>query len=140
MRAVATFQGVLSTSRVHFSQPKDSSIVTIRGEMVGLTGTHGIHVHEYGDMMHHGKHFNPNNGYHGGRNDPDSHAGDLGNISRVNFTIKTTKISLRVTDENCVIGRCLVIHRGEDDLVSQPSGNSGNMMDLAVIGLAKNKK
>jgi Cu-Zn family superoxide dismutase len=141
MKAVATFQGRLNGSRVHFSQQKDSNIVTVRGEMRGLTGIHGMHVHEYGDLMHHGKHFNPNDGYHGDRNDPHSHAGDLGNISGVNFTIKTRKISLRVTDENCVIGRCLVIHQGEDDLVSQPSGDSGDMMDLAVIGLApKNKK
>jgi Cu-Zn family superoxide dismutase len=136
MKAVATFQGALHGSQVHFSQADNSNVVHIKGDMVGLSHVHGMHIHEFGDMKNPGKHFNPFKKKHGSLRDPESHAGDLGNIIG-SFQIRTTKISLRVTDANCVIGRCLVIHESEDDLVTQPSGDAGHKLDLAVIGIKK---
>jgi len=37
-----------------------------------------------------------------------------------------------------IIGRGIIIHAGEDDLTSQPSGDAGARIACGVIGVAQN--
>ena len=38
---------------------------------------------------------------------------------------------------NSIIGRAVIIHAGEDDLVSQPTGDAGGRVAYRVVGIAK---
>jgi superoxide dismutase, Cu-Zn family len=113
-------------------------------------GNHGFHIHKFGDIRDGctsaGPHFNPFNRAHGGLDDINSHAGDLGNVYSNNKlckgTIKTNKISLLNNKRN-VIGRTLVIHANVDDCgmgsnhESSKTGNAGSRLACGVIGLSK---
>lgn len=112
-------------------------------------GKHGIHVHEVGacdasgDTPYEsaGGHYNPTNESHGGLDDEDSHAGDLGNIEvdedgAFSHEITTDKVTLIPTEENTLNdedGSALIIHAGEDDLETDPSGESGDRIACGVI-------
>ena len=153
MKAVAVFQGHLC-GYVEFKQVGEK--VRIKGEVYGLkkNSLHGFHIHTYGDLRNNCKnacsHFNPYVATHGGRGDSkmNRHVGDLGNVktdrfgvAKINFT--DDMISLNMKKKNCVIGRSIVIHSGEDDLgmggnkESLKTGNAGSRLDCAVIGIAK---
>jgi len=41
--------------------------------------------------------------------------------------------NVSLTGTNSIAGRVLVVHQGEDDYVSQPSGNSGEQIGCGVI-------
>jgi superoxide dismutase, Cu-Zn family len=127
-----------------FQQKEDGVHVT--GEVTGLEpGKHGFHIHEFGDLRDPkgesaGGHFNPDGHQHGGLEDNERHAGDLGNITadargiaRVDKLAKGLKL-------HYVIGRSIVVHGGEDDLTSQPSGDAGPRVALGVIGFAQVKQ
>jgi Cu-Zn family superoxide dismutase len=81
---------------------------------------------------------NPSGAPHGDPNDADHrhHAGDLGNVRAENNG--TVRQWLRTEDLQLqgpagVIGKALVVHAGEDDLKSQPSGESGPPVACGVI-------
>lgn len=118
--------------------------VRVAGEVRGLVpgSEHGFHIHEKGDCGNNGEaaggHFNPAGGVHGKYGAPGSHAGELpslvadsGGVAR--FQVDDHSISLTEGAANNVIGRALVVHRDRDDLVSQPSGNSGPRIACTVI-------
>ncbi|WP_437186238.1 superoxide dismutase family protein [Planctomicrobium sp. SH668] len=114
----------------------------LKGEVTGLTpGLHGFHIHEFGDLsdpkgLAAGGHYNPDGHEHGGLHDDVRHVGDLGNIeaNADGVAVVDMKISgLKLAD---VLGRSLVVHAGEDDLKSQPSGNSGDRVAVGVIALS----
>jgi Cu-Zn family superoxide dismutase len=120
-------------------------IVQIAGTVEGLTpGKHGFHIHEFGDLTSSdgtsaGGHFNPDGHEHGGPEGHERHVGDLGNITaneegRADVMIKVEDLQLHF-----VIGRSLVVHEKEDDLKTQPSGNSGARISVGVIGIANEK-
>lgn len=114
--------------------------VRVTVQVSGLTrGKHGIHVHAIGlcdpaAFTSAGSHFNPTSSTHG------HHAGDLGNISINNrgsgkLRLNTTQFtlsdgSLSILDGD---GSALIIHAGEDDLVTNPTGNSGARVVCGVI-------
>jgi len=123
---------------------------TSEGSGSGLEeGLHGIHIHETGvcdpstetPFESAGGHFNPTDASHGGLDDEDSHAGDLGNIevdSEGTFgaDITTDKITLEAGAENSLDdadGSAIIIHAGEDDLQTDPSGESGDRLACGVI-------
>jgi Cu-Zn family superoxide dismutase len=124
---------------IHFTQVDGR--LRIEGELYGLTpGKHGIHVHEFGDCGDEGKmageHFNPDGMQHGRPMDPQSHAGDLGNIEadaagHARLSMEDPRLSL--TGSAAVLGKSLVLHALEDDLQSQPSGKSGARSGCGVI-------
>jgi Cu-Zn family superoxide dismutase len=158
MNAVATFNGLIQGS-ITFSQSNDG-IVNIKGTLTGfknllcgrINSLHGFHIHEYGDLRDNCKkacaHFNPLNHHHGGLNDKNSHAGDLGNIvvnesGSAIINLQTSKISL--TDPKLsIIGRSLMIHEDPDDVGlgnhddSLTTGHAGKRIACAVIGLTNN--
>lgn len=87
------------------------------GQVEGLKpGKHGFHVHQFGDYtggcVSAGGHFNPSKKEHGGPNDENRHAGDLGNV----VAGEDGKVSVDITDaqiplsgENSIIGRSVVV-------------------------------
>jgi Cu-Zn family superoxide dismutase len=88
-----------------------------------------------------GGHFNPTDASHGGPDDEDSHAGDLGNLTvddngAFEFEITTDRVTLDPEAENSLAdqdGGALVIHAGADDLKTDPSGESGERLICGVI-------
>jgi Cu-Zn family superoxide dismutase len=117
----------------------------VQGEITGLTpGEHGFHVHEFGvwneDGMASGGHFNPSKSEHGSHDSAKRHVGDLGNVKADDSgkaVIDLEDDQLSFEGPNCILGRGLVVHEKADDLKSQPSGNAGGRLAVAIIGVAK---
>ena len=107
------------------------------------SGLHGVHIHEKGDCSddkaaNAGGHFNPAGAaHHGGPAGTERHGGDLGNISvddKGNGQLDVTVSGLNLDgDERGIVGRAIVVHEKEDDLHSDPSGNSGARIGCGVI-------
>ncbi|HXR15246.1 MAG TPA: superoxide dismutase family protein [Terriglobales bacterium] len=110
-------------------------------------GTHGIHFHQNAkcdgpDFKSAGPHFNPDGKKHGLENPNGHHAGDM-----MNFTVDAKgKAKLKLTDSDVGLGdgtnshslfsnggTALVIHAKEDDMKTDPSGNSGDRIACGVI-------
>jgi Cu-Zn family superoxide dismutase len=129
---------------VHFTK-KEGGIEVVADIMGLAPGKHGFHIHEYGDCTaadatSAGGHFNPDMKQHGAPTDMDRHVGDLGNLdagadSTAHYDRTDTQISFSGT--HSIIGRGVIIHSGEDDFVSQPTGNAGSRVACGVIGIAK---
>lgn len=129
---------------VYFIKGKDGIEVT--ADIEGLTpGKHGFHIHEYGDMRKDdgtsaGGHFNPENKPHGSPDMNNRHVGDLGNIiategESVAHYMRTDTL-ITFTGKHSIIGRAVIIHQGEDDFKTQPTGNAGMRIGGGVIGIA----
>jgi Cu-Zn family superoxide dismutase len=108
-------------------------------------GKHGCHIHEYGDGscadgMCTGEHFNPTNAKHGSLVSPDRHVGDFGNLEADSTGVAQAEFvakGLTLNGPHSIIGRAIIVHADPDDLVSQPSGNSGARVGCGIIGVAK---
>lgn len=106
--------------------------------------THGFHIHEYGDCTaldgtSAGGHFNPEDQPHGGPDSEERHVGDLGNITvDENGFAELDYIDPMLSFEGprSIIGRGMIVHAGEDDLESQPTGAAGARLSCGVIGIA----
>lgn len=109
-------------------------------------GMHGIHFHQEGkcetpDFKSAGDHFNPENSMHGIDNPDGPHAGDLPNIEvgedgTASQEFKAENVTLKIGEENSLFkeeGTALVIHAGEDDQITDPSGDSGDRVACGVI-------
>jgi len=105
-------------------------------------GDHGLHLHEAGNcdpagektFEKAGAHFNP-----GAMTHPQ-HAGDLGNLvvdasgnALLMGTIATVTYDAGEWGLADADGTALVIHADPDDLVTDPSGNSGARVACAVL-------
>ena len=84
-----------------------------------------------------GGHFNPGKTAHGGPQDKEHHAGDLGNIEANKDGVAQVDITAPWLKLHFVIGRSIIVHAGEDDLESQPSGDAGPRVAMGVIGIAE---
>jgi Cu-Zn family superoxide dismutase len=132
------------TGTVTFMKMGDQ--VHVEADITGLKpGKHGFHIHEKGDCSapdaaSAGAHFNPTQHKHGGPTmPPERHEGDLGNVE-TDASGKTHlswmgKLSLSGADS--IIGKSVVVHEKEDDLKTDPSGNSGARVACGVIVAAK---
>ncbi len=119
--------------------------VLIRIEVTGLPPSQwvGFHVHETGSCDHTtghesaGGHFNPTDAQHGYNADGGPHAGDMPNqYVGADGTLRAEVFNGNVTlndGETNIRGKALMIHGGQDDYQSQPSGNAGNRQACAVI-------
>ena len=137
---LSSLSGGKARGTVFFMQEADD--ILIEAEFDGLTpGIHGIHIHEHGDCGGEagaaaGAHFNPNMGSHGGPGVAGNHEGDLGNIiadatGHARLTLRDKELQL--AGSNSILGRSIVLHAGEDDMKSQPAGNSGARVSCGVI-------
>ncbi|WP_153641195.1 superoxide dismutase family protein [Prolixibacter sp. NT017] len=120
--------------------------VQVVADLKGLApGKHGFHVHQYGDISaadgtSAGGHFSPENVNHGGPDADVRHVGDLGNIVvAADSTGHYQRIDkmVKLNGPHSVIGRAIIVHSGEDDLTSQPTGAAGSRIAEGVIGIAK---
>jgi Cu-Zn family superoxide dismutase len=141
-KATATLEpksGSKVTGTVTFT--KTGAETRVVADIENLTpGKHGFHIHEKGDCSaadaaSAGGHFNPTHQHHGGATGSERHAGDLGNIeadasgkAHLDWTGK-----LSFSGDNSIIGRSVVVHEKEDDLKTDPAGNSGARIACGVI-------
>lgn len=120
--------------------------VTVSYEIQGLTPgeTRGFHVHETGDCSapdatSAGGHFNPYNHDHGAMDAEESHVGDLGNITAdaqgnaVGTIDDLSKLTLKDGELSNIVGRSVIVHAQQDDLVSQPTGDAGGRVACGVV-------
>lgn len=125
---------------------REGEAIKVVADIEGLTpGKHGFHIHEFGDCSamdgtSAGGHFNPENVRHGAPTDSVRHVGDLGNLEagsdgKAHFEMSDAMLAFSGT--HSIIGRGMIIHAGEDDLTSQPTGNAGARVACGVIGVAK---
>lgn len=109
----------------------------------GHAGLHGFHLHEVGDCSAEdytsaGGHFNPTGVDHGGPGAEVHHAGDLGNIEigeDGSGSLDLVSTMLSFDGDNSVVGRAVILHAGEDDLTSQPTGAAGARDACGVVQL-----
>jgi Cu-Zn family superoxide dismutase len=113
--------------------------VQVQGFAAAKAGEHGIHIHTVAscaatDFASAGGHFNPTSKKHGLNSPEGSHTGDLPNIifdgagnakleTAVNGIVFEQGAAGSIFDAD---GSAVVIHAGPDDMVTDPSGNSGS--------------
>ena len=112
-------------------------------------GTHAIHIHQNPacdapDFKTAGGHFNPSGKQHGLQNPAGHHAGDLpvnievrddGN-GQAKFTSKD--VTLDPKAPNSVFangGTSVIVHKGPDDMKTDPSGNSGARESCGIVSI-----
>ena len=112
--------------------------VTLEANLVGLSpGMHAIHLHEKADCSSDdgspaGGHWNPTFEPHGAWGaETGFHRGDIGNFEvdekgNGYAEITTDLWCIGCEDETKdILGKAIIVHQGEDDLTSQPSGAAG---------------
>jgi len=123
--------------------------IEIVADVQGLSpGKHGFHIHEFGDCSapdatSAGGHFNPENMPHGAPTDKERHVGDLGNLvadSEGNAHYERVDGQIAFAGAHSIIGLAVIVHQGEDDFTSQPTGNAGPRVACGVIGIAQTYK
>jgi Cu-Zn family superoxide dismutase len=108
-------------------------------------GEHAVHIHEMAKcegpgFQTAGAHFNPDGKQHGLKNPQGPHAGDLNNFvvkadGTATASINDGRVNLG-TEKNSLFtngGTSLVIHAKADDMVTDPSGNSGDRIACGLI-------
>jgi len=104
-------------------------------------GGHAIHIHQTArcqvpDFKSAGPHFNPTNKKHGLKNKEGHHAGDMQNFTvpasgRKSISLHNSDVTLDQLTANG--GTALVIHAKADDMMTDPSGNSGDRIACGEI-------
>jgi Cu-Zn family superoxide dismutase len=104
-------------------------------------GQHGAHIHTVGkcegpDFMSAGGHWNPTMHKHGSMNPEGPHQGDLPNL----VVAKNGKGNLGINLPGATLeglldadGSAIVIHAKVDDMMTDPSGNSGARIACGVF-------
>ena len=141
MSAICVFTNNMNkkiSGKVVFKETKRG--LQIKINMSGISpGLHGFHIHQYGDLSEGCgslcSHFNPTNSVHGGRDSPERHLGDLGNIiadKSGNVDMVIYDKFLTITGKYGILGRSVVVHADEDDLGLGGLDESGNIVDEKV--------
>lgn len=129
---------------VTFTQTDDG--VRVQATVSGLNSQalHGFHIHQYGDCRASdgtsaAGHYNPMDMPHGSPTDDERHVGDLGNLPTNEegvADIDYTDTEIELNGVNSIIGRGVIVHAGQDDLETQPTGAAGARLGCGVIGVA----
>jgi Cu-Zn family superoxide dismutase len=133
-----------ATGKVSFMEREGT--VTMDAKVMGLSpGAHAIHIHEKADCTSpdgksSGGHWNPtfeDHGKWGGAN--GYHRGDIGNFEAnaqgegfVSITTDLWCIGCDDPNKN-ILGKAIIVHQGEDDFTSQPSGDAGARVSCGGI-------
>jgi superoxide dismutase, Cu-Zn family len=105
-------------------------------------GMHGMHLHAAGacdppNFDTAGPHYDAGSHKHGAKNPAGPHAGDMPNVvARADSSVDTT-LAIPASVVGAVgsgaSARTLVLHAGPDDLLTDPSGNSGARFACGVL-------
>lgn len=149
LAALATLQAAPDTNvagTVRFTQTDGTVTVTADLSGVEPAGLHGFHIHETGDcsaadFTSAGGHFNPEGVDHACPPATPRHAGDLGNVEITedgtgSLTLTTELISLHGGDAHSILGKAVILHAGEDDCQTQPTGDAGGRLGCGLIALS----
>lgn len=104
-------------------------------------GVHGFHVHETGecsppDFTSAGGHFDPEGVDHACPPTTPRHAGDLGNVAitgGAGLLDLTTDLLTVAPGDTSVVGKAVILHEGEDDCSTQPTGDAGGRLACGVV-------
>jgi superoxide dismutase, Cu-Zn family len=124
-----TVRGIIEFQTSVGADARDAGPVTINVRLMGLdAGPHGMHVHVGTDCTTPGTHLNPLNSPHGAANAGAAarHLGDLGNIT-----------DSLLSGDASFVGKVLIVHKGQDDLTTQPDGGAGEPVACGVIEAAE---
>ena len=123
-----------------------NGVVEFTAMLSGLEpGTHAIHIHEKADCSSDdgkstGGHWNPTGAPHGKWGSPDGfHKGDIGNLTadengKATVTLKTDLWCIGCQDDTKnVVGKAIIVHSGEDDFTTQPTGAAGGRISCGGI-------
>lgn len=133
-----------AAGEIYFSEA--DGVVTMEGKFNGLTpGTHAIHIHEKADCSaddgtSSGGHWNPTHEKHGKWGDAEGyHKGDIGNFEvgedgSGKITMLTDQWCIGCGDANKdIVGKAVIIHEGQDDFKTQPTGDAGGRVSCGGI-------
>lgn len=133
-----------ASGKISFQEKE--GVVYMIGKFVGLTpGVHAIHLHEKADCSADdgtstGGHWNPTFENHGKWGAAEGyHKGDIGNFEadkegNGNIRFQTDEWCIGCGDEKKdIIGKAVIVHEGEDDFVSQPTGDAGGRVSCGAI-------
>jgi Cu-Zn family superoxide dismutase len=129
------------TGTVTFTQ--DGNDVKVVADITGLSpGKHGFHIHEKADMSDPqlksvGGHWDMNHHKHGGPETAEHHSGDLGNLTADDTGkahLEGKLMGVKLTD---LEGKSVIVHASEDDLKTDPAGNSGGRVAGGAIEIKK---
>lgn len=141
-RAVAALQTATGTPAGQATATEVAGGVRFTIDATGLPpGTHGAHVHTTGrcdapDFATAGGHWNPTAHKHGSMNPQGPHEGDLPNLIVGNDgrgTLGATVPGATLAGLLDADGAAIVVHAGPDDLMTDPSGNSGGRIACGVF-------
>src|SRR4051794_18166227 len=105
--------------------------VRVVAHVNGLSpGKHGFHVHQKGDLsdpalVSAGPHYDTDKHKHGGPDTAEHHSGDMGNITADESGHAMVDVTLHDTQLDALVGKSVLVHAAEDDMKTDPSGNSG---------------
>ena len=132
------------TGTVVFTE--SDGMVNMTAKLSGLSeGTHAIHIHEKADCSADdgtsaGGHWNPTMESHGKWGASEGyHKGDIGNFEadaegNGNITFATNEWCIGCDDDKKnIVGKAIIVHQGEDDFTSQPSGAAGSRVSCGGI-------
>lgn len=124
----------------------------VRIDATGLTpGAKGVHIHAVGkcegpDFKSAGGHWNPEGKQHGFDNPQGAHKGDFVNLDigadGTGMLESTIEGATLKEGANALLdddGAAFVVHEGPDDLVTDPSGDSGGRIACGIFALQKYK-
>ncbi|KGO90834.1 superoxide dismutase family protein [Flavobacterium suncheonense] len=135
--------GTTTSGTVVFSEKGGK--VTFTANISGLTpGVHAIHIHEKSDCSaadatSAGGHWNPTFKKHGKWGSDEYHKGDIGNFTadangNGKITLTTDEWCIGCGDETKdVLGKAIIVHQGQDDFTTQPTGNAGGRVACTAI-------
>ncbi len=127
----------------HFEQKDGAVTLTLTLNVPKKAGSSvAVHFHEHGDCGNMGEgahgHWNPTGEEHGKWGSKAYHSGDIGNVKldkdgKARLVITSTRWSIGGSQPTNIVGRAIIVHSGEDDYKTQPTGNSGSRIGCGVI-------
>ncbi len=142
--ALATLRTAAGVEVGHAKVTEVAGGLRVTVDVKGLpAGTHGAHLHTIGrcdppDFASAGGHWNPMNMKHGSMNPQGPHAGDMPNLVVGADGRGTLGINLAGAGFDSLMdadGAAVVLHAAADDLMTDPSGNSGGRIACGVLTL-----